>query len=147
MIVILMKYHGHTLQSAVDFVGDLCELTIDQFIENRKYLPSWGPEVDGMVDGYVQGLQDWITGSLHWSFMTKRYFQDNGAEVKRTRFVPLLPKESTPPKPEPQPTPKPIAKSKPELEPDRDFFRRSCLPRELDWLPFLFTLSEASFDW
>jgi len=47
-----------------------------------------------MVDGYAQGLQDWITGSLHWSFMTKRYFQDKGAEVKRTRFVKLLPKES-----------------------------------------------------
>ena len=100
MIVILMKYHGHTLQSAVDFVGDLCQLTIEQFIENRKQLPSWGLEIDRMVDGYVQGLQDWITGSLHWSFMTKRYFQDNGAEVKRTRFVKLLPKER---QPEPEP--------------------------------------------
>jgi hypothetical protein len=64
MIVILMRYHGHTLQSAVDFVGELCRQTIDNFIENRTLIPSWGPEVDKMVDGYVQGLQDWITGSV-----------------------------------------------------------------------------------
>jgi len=98
MIVILMNYHGHTLQSAIDFVGELCRQTIDAFVENRKLLPSWGPNIDNMVDGYVQGLQDWITGSLHWSFMTKRYFQERGAEVKRTRFVKLLPREEPPPK-------------------------------------------------
>jgi len=91
MIVILMRYHGHTLQSAVDFVGELCRQTIDNFIENRKIIPSWGPEIDKMVEGYVQGLQDWITGSLHWSFMTERYFGKNGAEVKKSRYVKLLP--------------------------------------------------------
>jgi hypothetical protein len=62
MIVILMLYHGHTLQSAVDYVGDLCAQTIDTFCENKKKLPSWGPEVDEMVAKYVQGLQDWIVG-------------------------------------------------------------------------------------
>lgn len=62
MIVILMKYHGHTLQSAVDFVGEHCRQTIDEFSANRKKIPSWGPKVDRMVSGYVQGLQDWIVG-------------------------------------------------------------------------------------
>lgn len=62
MIVILMTYHGHTLQSAVDYVGDLCQQTIDSFCENKTKLPSWGPEIDDMVARYVQGLQDWIVG-------------------------------------------------------------------------------------
>lgn len=62
MIVILMKNHGHTLQSAVDYVGDLCRQTIDAFTRDRKALPSWGRVVDNMVHRYVQGLQDWITG-------------------------------------------------------------------------------------
>jgi len=94
MIVILMKYHGHDLQGAVDYVGDLCAQTIDTFVENRSKLPSWGPEVDDMVQRYVMGLQDWIVGSLHWSFMTHRYFAMNGGEVKKTRFVKLLPLEA-----------------------------------------------------
>ncbi|KAF7440249.1 Alpha-muurolene synthase [Pleurotus ostreatus] len=91
MIVILMKYHGHTLQSAVDYVGELCCQTINNFCANRQVIPSWGPETDRMVQEYVQGLQDWITGSLHWSFKTHRYFGTNGAEVKKTRLVELLP--------------------------------------------------------
>lgn len=62
MIVILMVYHGHTLQSAVDYVGYLCKETIDGFNETRKKIPSWNPEVDDMVARYVQGLQDWIVG-------------------------------------------------------------------------------------
>jgi hypothetical protein len=62
MIVILMEYHGHTLQSAVDHVGELCRQTIDSFTANRNNLPKFTPEVDAMVEGYVQGLQDWIVG-------------------------------------------------------------------------------------
>ena len=62
MIVILMVYHGHTLQSAVDYVGELCQQTIDAFCETRTKLPRWGEEIDAMVDMYVQGLQDWIVG-------------------------------------------------------------------------------------
>ncbi|KAL4267704.1 Alpha-muurolene synthase [Pleurotus pulmonarius] len=96
MIVILMTYHGHTLQSAVDYVGNLCSKTIDTFIENRTKVPSWGAEIDAMAQAYVQGLQDWITGSLHWSFMTHRYFGTKGAEVKSTRFVKLLPLKGEP---------------------------------------------------
>ncbi|PFH51684.1 hypothetical protein AMATHDRAFT_2790 [Amanita thiersii Skay4041] len=91
MIVILMRYHNHTLQSAVDYVGDLCSKTIDRFIEYQKKLPSWGPEVDDMVKRYVQGLQDWIVGSLHWSFQTTRYFGNEGQQVKQHRLVKLLP--------------------------------------------------------
>ncbi|KAG6861414.1 Alpha-muurolene synthase, partial [Blastosporella zonata] len=62
MIVILMKYHGHTLQSAVDYVGNLCEETIKGFIRDRKQIPSWGPEIDSMVERYLDGLQNWIVG-------------------------------------------------------------------------------------
>ncbi|KAK7455115.1 Alpha-muurolene synthase [Stygiomarasmius scandens] len=91
MIVILMVYHGHTLQGAMDYVGDLCKQTIDGFNENRKKIPSWDPEVDDMVQRYVQGLQDWIVGSLHWSFMTTRYFGAEGQQIKENRLVKLLP--------------------------------------------------------
>ena len=65
MICILMKYHGHTLQSAVDYVGQLCAQSIDAFSDNKKQIPSWGPEIDDMVARYVQGLQDWIVGYVH----------------------------------------------------------------------------------
>ncbi|KAJ7481069.1 terpenoid synthase [Mycena galericulata] len=94
MIVILMEFHGHTLQTAVDYVGELCRTTIDTFQRNRTSLPSWGPEIDEMVGRYVLGLEAWIVGSLHWSFMTERYFGKAAADVKKNRFVSLIPRPS-----------------------------------------------------
>ncbi|KAJ7633070.1 terpenoid synthase [Roridomyces roridus] len=91
MIVILMKYHEHTLQSAVDYVGELCRETIVSFQRNRTLVPSWGPEIDSMVHRYIDGLESWIVGSLHWSFMTERYFGASGEDVKKNRLVVLLP--------------------------------------------------------
>ncbi|PPQ86910.1 hypothetical protein CVT25_009796 [Psilocybe cyanescens] len=91
MIIILMHHHAMSLQEAVDYVGDLCAQTIDTFCRNKERLPSWNPEIDDMVARYVQGLQDWIVGSLHWSFQTRRYFGEQGMEVKKHRVVKLLP--------------------------------------------------------
>ncbi|KAI0053966.1 terpenoid synthase [Auriscalpium vulgare] len=93
MICIFMAHEGATLQEAVDRVGSLCKQTIDVFVENQRRLPSWGAEIDRMVDLYVFGLQEWIVGALHWSFQTRRYFGADGAEVKRTRVVSVLPLE------------------------------------------------------
>lgn len=82
------------LQGAVDFVGDLCRQTIEMFSENLRKVPSFGdPQIDAAVAGYVQGLQDWIVGSLHWSFCSERYFGKDGAQVKKHRVVKLLPKK------------------------------------------------------
>ncbi|THH16145.1 hypothetical protein EW146_g4434 [Bondarzewia mesenterica] len=91
MICIFMEHDGLALQDAVDRVGALCKQTIDAFVENQARVPSWSPEVDRDVQLYVRGLQEWIVGSLHWSFMTRRYFGNDGEMVKKTRFVKLLP--------------------------------------------------------
>lgn len=81
------------LQEAVDKVGELCKNTIDAFISNLERIPDFGDEqVNREVKIYVQGLQDWIVGSLHWSFETERYFGKDGQKVKETRIVNLLPK-------------------------------------------------------
>ncbi|KAH8103083.1 isoprenoid synthase domain-containing protein, partial [Cristinia sonorae] len=92
MIVVVMKQYHLDLQSAVDFVGTMCKQAIDRFCQDRKDLPSWGPEIDAQVKTYVDGLADWIVGSLHWSFESERYFAKLGPEVKTTRVVDLLPK-------------------------------------------------------
>jgi len=93
MICILQEHYGMDLQEAMDYVGEMCRMTMENFKENAKRLPSFGSaEVDADVAAYVKALQDWMVGSLHWSFMSKRYFGDEGAEVKTHRIVKLLPK-------------------------------------------------------
>lgn len=95
MIPIFMEHHNMTLQQAVDQVGELCRQTIDTFAENLKRIPSFGDEkLDKDVQTYVDGLRYWISGSLHWSFKTERYFGKDGEQVKKTRIIKLLPKET-----------------------------------------------------
>ena len=96
MVEILQKYDGLSLQGAIDRIGELFRQTIDNFVEQKARLPSWGPEIDKEVETYVRGLQHWITGVLNWSFMTERYFGKQVAEVKKTRVVKLLPKRKAP---------------------------------------------------
>lgn len=90
-----MMNDGLNLQQAVDRLGEMCKQTIDTFIENQARVPSWGDRIDKDVELYVNGMKEWIVGSLHWSFRTKRYFGDNGEEVKATRVVELLSQEET----------------------------------------------------
>ena len=91
MIPVVMHQEGVDLQTAVDFVGNMCKQSIDRFNEDRARLPSWGPEIDREVSIYVDGLANWIVGSLHWSFETERYFGKSGRQVKATRTVDILP--------------------------------------------------------
>ncbi|KAH9478347.1 Sesquiterpene synthase Agr1 [Psilocybe cubensis] len=91
MIPVVMNQEGIDLQEAVDFVGNMCKQSIDRFNEERRALPSWGPEIDRDVAIYVDGLANWIVGSLHWSFESERYFGKNGRQVKASRTVELLP--------------------------------------------------------
>ena len=92
MIVVLMREQGLDLQGAVDYVGTLCKGTIQRFEDNRAMLPSWGRELDKQVAIYVEGLQNWIVGSLHWSFDSERYFGKEGLQVKQNCVIKLLPK-------------------------------------------------------
>jgi hypothetical protein len=90
MIPVIMSERGLDLQAAVDFVGEMCKESINRFINYRGHLPSWGPGVDRQINIYVDGLADWIVGSLHWSFISERYFGANGLQVKNTRLVKLI---------------------------------------------------------
>ena len=93
MICVYMIHEGLGLQQAVDRVGEMCKRTIETFIENQAQIPSWGDDIDAAVKLYVHGLREWIVASLHWSFVTTRYFGNHGELVRATRIVDLLTQE------------------------------------------------------
>ena len=51
----------------------------------KEQLPSWGPEVDVAVSGYVKGMAACVRGYIEWSFSGPRYFGSSVNEVKETR--------------------------------------------------------------
>lgn len=84
-----MKERDLELQPAMKVAEELCMKCIQDFERDRAALPSWGPEIDRQVKVYVQGLQEWIVGSLYWSFACKRYFGAEGDVVKQNRTLNL----------------------------------------------------------
>ena len=66
MIAVVMYQDGLSVQSAIDFVGEMCKQSIDRFNADRELLPSWNSTIDKHVKVYVDGLASWIVGSLHW---------------------------------------------------------------------------------
>ncbi|KAG1889039.1 isoprenoid synthase domain-containing protein [Suillus fuscotomentosus] len=92
LVVVLMREQDLNLQGALDYSDWLCKGAIQRFEHNRAIIPSWGRELDKQVAIYLQGLQDWIIGVLHWSFDSTRYFGKDGHTVKRDRIIRLLPK-------------------------------------------------------
>ncbi|TFY65083.1 hypothetical protein EVG20_g5720 [Dentipellis fragilis] len=92
-VIIVMREQGLGMQDALNYVGNLCIAAINTFEGTRAQLPSWGPRVDAGVRAYIAGLQNWMIGSLHWSFITQRYFGKEGLEVKRKLSVELLPRK------------------------------------------------------
>ncbi|KAJ3561754.1 hypothetical protein NP233_g10002 [Leucocoprinus birnbaumii] len=97
MIPITMHHYGLGLQEAIEFVGAMCKRSVDNFVHDRTLLMKekegvWSKDVMAMVKEYALGLEHWISGSLHWSFETQRYFGTNGQEVKRHKIVNLSPK-------------------------------------------------------
>ena len=62
LVDVLIRQHGYNLQGAVNHAGEMWRQTMEKFMEDEKRLPSWGPEVDDMVQKYVSGLRDWSVG-------------------------------------------------------------------------------------
>ncbi|KAJ6569008.1 isoprenoid synthase domain-containing protein [Mycena capillaripes] len=89
MIAVVMHHNGLDLPAAVNFVGDLCKDAMARFTSQKEELPTWGIEIDRDISKYVQGLADWMSGTLYWSFETERYFGKAVKTVKATKVVRL----------------------------------------------------------
>ncbi|KAH9838441.1 isoprenoid synthase domain-containing protein [Rhodofomes roseus] len=91
LVCAIMATLGLERQAAIDYAGDLCNKTVERFLEGKAALPSWGPEIDAQVQVYVQGLEDWIIANAEWSFMTERYFGKDGPKIRKSLQTTLLP--------------------------------------------------------
>ena len=87
-----MMTYDLELQDAVEHIANMCRQTLQRYDEYKNKIPSWSPEIDRDVLEYIRGIEDWVSGTFHWTFMSERYFGRKHDEVKRTGVVELLPR-------------------------------------------------------
>lgn len=91
------------LESAMDYVDQLVRKRLQEYVQAKAQLRSFGPELDDKVARYIQGLEYAVQGSISWTFMTPRelcagyefptltsiigYFGENAEIVRETGLV------------------------------------------------------------
>lgn len=90
VFVVMKSVDGCDVQTAMNKIGQLIMHRLGDYLDDKANLPSWGPEIDDDVKRYCQGLEDWVIGSLQWSFQTERYFGRVVDQVRDDRTVTLL---------------------------------------------------------
>ena len=87
-----MNQFGYTLDEALKWTADYHEEVEARFLDGLKRVPSFGPDADPQLQQFIQAIAMWPRTNDCWNFESGRYFGSKGAEYKRTRLVPLLPK-------------------------------------------------------
>ena len=87
-----MNEKGVDLDGALDWLEKYDDEVLSKFQVQRQKLPSWNPDMDRVVNEYVERLACWISGHDYWSFESRRYFGTKGPEIKEHRLVTLLPR-------------------------------------------------------
>lgn len=92
IVTIIMAQFGVGVQDAIDKAGELSREKMEKFNALYSLLPRWVGPVDLDVQRLVDGMAQCVSGVLHWSYESHRYFGSRGMVVKRTRTLRLLPK-------------------------------------------------------
>ena len=92
IVTVLMKEYGIGVQEALDKAGDLSCEKMQRFYFVYQHVPRWVGPVDLEVQRLVDGMAQCVSGVMHWSYESQRYFGTTGLHVKGTRLFRLLPK-------------------------------------------------------
>lgn len=92
LITVIMEQFDMSLQEAIDKAGEMCTARMEHFYELYLATPRWLGPVDLDVQKLVDGMALCVSGVMHWSYESQRYFGKKGLEVKRSRCLHLLPK-------------------------------------------------------
>ena len=87
-----MNQHQISVQEAMDKTGDLADQKMNRFYTLYPQVPRHVGPVDLEVQTLVDGMAQCVSGVLHWSYESQRYFGKRGMEIKHSRKVKLLPK-------------------------------------------------------
>ncbi|KAI0306219.1 terpenoid synthase [Multifurca ochricompacta] len=96
IITVVMSERGVDLDGALNWVAEYHGKVLSGFQAQHRMLPSWGPEMDSVVQSFIERLAYWTRGHDCWSFESGRYFGSKGPEIKKHRLVTLLPRVETP---------------------------------------------------
>ncbi|KAI0786948.1 isoprenoid synthase domain-containing protein [Abortiporus biennis] len=90
LVACVMLEHDLDLQSAVNVVTSMLAKRVDDYMEYKKLLPSFGEATDRELARYFKALEHYVQGTVHWYYHSTRYFRDIDISNKRNLVVPVF---------------------------------------------------------
>ena len=89
-----MHHNKIDIQGAMDWVDTYHKELSAKFMDiYDNGIPKFGEPVDTELAQYVEGIAYFVRGNEQWCFESERYFGKKGPEIRKSRWVTLLPKE------------------------------------------------------
>lgn len=91
LIAVVAINKNITVQAAMEYAMGMIDSAIARFFEECANVPSFGPNVDPLVQAYIKGVELYLSGSVFWHLESERYFGPRVKHVKDTLMVELRP--------------------------------------------------------
>jgi len=91
LVCILMIERNINLQGAVDLLTDMLAQRVQDYVDLKATLPSWGPDVDAPLAIYLKNLEHFVQGTILWYYSVPRYFRDIDVSDREDLTIPLFP--------------------------------------------------------
>ena len=95
IITCVMNEHHTDVNGAMLWVEDYLLGAAERFHAALAALPQWEEPLNSQVKEYCDGLGQWVRALDDWSFESERYFGNKALEIKKNRWMLLLPKKIT----------------------------------------------------
>ncbi|KAF9255786.1 terpenoid synthase [Marasmius fiardii PR-910] len=92
LVCVLQHAYQLDLQGAVDMLTEMIRNRVHDYVNLKKRLPSFGPEVDAELSRYHIGLENFTQGCVVWYYSSPRYFRDLQPLGKEQVLIELYPK-------------------------------------------------------
>lgn len=65
-----MSEYGVGLQEAIDILTEMLAQRVDDYIELKNSLPSFGRDVDRELERYLHALENFVQGTVLWYYLS-----------------------------------------------------------------------------
>ncbi|KAG7089978.1 hypothetical protein E1B28_011602 [Marasmius oreades] len=94
-VCILQHAYQLDLQEAVDMLTEMIGTRVQDYVDLKKRLPSFGPEIDAELSRYHIGLENFTQGCVVWYYSSPRYFRELQPLGKEQVLIELFPRVDT----------------------------------------------------
>jgi len=99
LVVCIMLQHNIDVQGAVDIATKMIAQRVADYVDLKRRLPSFGPDIDGELARYLKALEHFTQGTVAWYYASPRYFRGAPPSDRHNLIIPLYPPSTDTPRP------------------------------------------------